>query len=104
MAPNTALSFLFVGLCLMLGVFVMKWGKKEIIIMLLGSLVFILGIVAFLGYFYDLEAAYGWLSFTHMAVHTSTGFILLSIGILGNVFLDFLLWWDEVMDCERNQK
>jgi len=88
MAPNTALSFLLVGLCLMLSVFVMKGQKKEIIRTLLGSAVFALGVVAFFGYLLDLEAAYGWQSLTRMAVHTSAGFILLSIGILGNVVLD----------------
>lgn len=87
MAPNTALNFLLVGLCLMLSVFVMKGQKKEIIRTLLGSAVFALGVVAFFGYLLDLEAAYGWQSLTRMAIHTSAGFILLSIGILGNVVL-----------------
>lgn len=90
MAPNTALSFLLVGLYLMLSVFIVKCLKKEFIRMLLGSAVFTLGLVSFLGYFFDLEAAYGWLSLTHMAIHTSTGFILLSISILGNVILDIV--------------
>jgi serine/threonine protein kinase len=49
---------------------------------ILGLLTFGLSAVAFSGYFTGLETTYGWGNLTRMAVHTSVGFICLSIGLI----------------------
>ena len=85
MAPNTALNFLLVGLYLAINFVAMKGQKKNILQTLLVSAVFVLSAVAFFGYLLELEAAYGWHTFTRMAVHTALGFMLFSAGILGNL-------------------
>jgi signal transduction histidine kinase len=86
MAPNTALSFLLTGLFFIVNLLKMDQQKKEFTRALFGSILFSLGIVAFFGYVLQLEAAYGWQKLTRMAIHTSFGFVILSIGILSRLF------------------
>ncbi|MCK4974292.1 MAG: hypothetical protein KAR81_03485, partial [Sulfurimonas sp.] len=88
MAPNTALSFLLTGLFFIANLLKMDQQKKEFTRALFGSILFSLGIVAFLGYVLELEAAYGWQKLTRMAIHTSFGFVILSIGILSKLFFE----------------
>lgn len=82
MAPNTAICFTLIGLGTALRF--LRWpplftslGRG-----ILGSLTFGLSAVAFSGYFTGLATTYGWGNLTQMAVHTSAGFICVSIGFL----------------------
>ena len=78
MAPNTAFCFLLSSVSFLLT------RKKLIYIQLrgvLGSLIFGLGLVAFVGYSIGMEATYGWGEYTKMAVHTAFGFMVIGIGI-----------------------
>ena len=82
MAPNTALCFTLTGIALILisskKVFFWKHHISEII----GALILGLGTVAFSGYMVNIETAYGWGNLTRMALHTSTGFIILGVGVV----------------------
>ncbi len=82
MAPNTALSFLLTGFAAIL--LNMRFKKYKIFgtIGLFGALIFGLGLVASIGYLIEVETAYGWGKLTRMAIHTSTGFIVLGIGYI----------------------
>lgn len=82
MAPNTALCFLLSGVGF-LGYYLFKNTKHYLfIIRLFGLLIFVLGAAALMGYLFDIESSYGWGNLTRMAVHTSFGFILISLGFL----------------------
>ena len=64
-----------------------------------------LGVVALAGYVLKLDAAFDWSQYdavhlTRMALHTSIGFILVSLGILARAWSrslrrsgEFLPWW-----------
>ncbi len=82
MAPNTALCFFFVGLTLLLPRFACITYYKNFLLKILGSLVVILGLIAFISYVTNIEATYGWTNLTRMAVHTSVGFLLLGTSVI----------------------
>ena len=79
MAPNTALCFLLTSIALLVS---LKKGYKKVQISgVIGSLVFGLGLVAFVGYLISMEVTYGWGKLTKMAVHTALGFMTMGAGI-----------------------
>ncbi|TXN36057.1 hypothetical protein FVB32_15980 [Flagellimonas hymeniacidonis] len=79
MAPNTALCFLLTAIAMFLP---LNKGQKAVQISgVIGSMVFGLGLVAFVGYLIDMEVTYGWGKLTNMAVHTALGFMALGMGI-----------------------
>jgi PAS domain S-box-containing protein len=82
MAPNTALCFFLVGVSLWVVGKSENPQKKSKTLLILGGLVFFLGLTAFLGYLANVETAYGWGNLVRMAVHTSFGFIVLGVGIV----------------------
>jgi len=86
MAPNTAICFVLVGLGAALDPRGRSALRRSVRTVVLASLAFGLAVVAFSGYFTHLETAYGWGNLTRMAVHTSVGFIVVSIGLLGHVW------------------
>ncbi len=86
MAPNTALSFFVTGLYFIITFFAQDKKYKQVVLTFLGSIVFATALVALMGYILSIESAYGWQKLTRMAVHTSIGFIILSLGILGKQF------------------
>ncbi len=76
MAPNTALCFSLSGFILALGA--VYTGQYRVGIMrMIAAMISVLGFIALMGYIVGVEAGYGWASLTRMAVHTSSGFILL---------------------------
>jgi signal transduction histidine kinase len=79
MAPNTALNFFLTSIALF--IYLIRKNKKNQITGVIGSLIFGLGLVAFVGYFMAHEVTIIWVDITKMAVHTSIGFILLGTGI-----------------------
>lgn len=82
MAPNTALCFTLSGLVQILLGLPLSATRRFLASNLIGSLVFGLGILSLIGYFADIQPAYGWSSFTKMAVHTAVGFVLLGSGFV----------------------
>ena len=80
MAPNTAISFIFIGVALSL----LK-NKSTRYFFFSQLLIFFTALItwaALLGYFYGIEESYGIAGYTKMALHTSLTFLLLSVGIL----------------------
>ena len=82
MAPNTALCFTLTGTSLALYGFFKRPEKSIPILEVLGAIVAALGLVSFIGYLFNLEAAFGWGKMTRMAVHTSLGFIALGSALV----------------------
>ena len=82
MAPNTAACFTLLGLSAV--VRPRRWTPmhRSVLTVVLGSLTFGLAVVALSGYMASLETAYGWGNLTRMAVHTSVGFTVASLGLL----------------------
>lgn len=86
MAPNTAVCFTLLGLAAAVRFRDWSPARRSQFRVILGSCTFGLAVVALSGYFTKLETAYGWGNLTRMAVHTSAGFILGSIGLLGGAW------------------
>lgn len=79
MAPNTALCFMLYSVHFWLHCF-RNLRQKYLCIPV--TLVFALSAVAFFGYVSDLQTSPVWGNLTEMAIHTSSGFIILSVGFL----------------------
>ncbi len=77
MAPNTAFNFVLLGSAL---VFCQQ--KRYRIAQYLSVFAWAIAFLGLLGYLYGISAFYGLGRSTEMALHTSIGFILLSVGIL----------------------
>jgi signal transduction histidine kinase len=86
MAPNTAICFLLTGLCAAIDLLDWRAARRSLAQVVLASLVFGLASVPLSGYFTGLETAYGWGNLTQMAVHTSAGFIVVSVGMMALVW------------------
>lgn len=75
MAPNTAL-------CFTLTAFALFFHNNNTALFSLSSATLLLSIIALIGYFVGSENIYGWGTLTRMAVHTATGFFVLSIAFI----------------------
>ncbi|MBW2269803.1 MAG: hypothetical protein JRH16_14620, partial [Deltaproteobacteria bacterium] len=93
MAPNTAVCFTLVGLATALPTKAFA-AHHSLLRVIWSSLAFGLAVVALSGYATGLETAYGWGNLTRMAVHTSAGFIVVSLGILS------FLWQRDSADSQ----
>jgi diguanylate cyclase (GGDEF)-like protein/PAS domain S-box-containing protein len=97
MAPNTALSFILGGTSLLLASRDI-WNRRNMLIAnTLGSLILGIGLVAVFGYFVELERAYTWTKYTHMAIHTAAGFIMSGTGLIA-------LSWFKGQSFKSNEK
>ncbi|AFY40260.1 diguanylate cyclase [[Leptolyngbya] sp. PCC 7376] len=79
MAPNTALNFCLSGLSILLILRRKLTLNFVFFASTFGASVMGLGFVALLGYLSGVKTAYGWAQLTHMALHTSIGFILVGL-------------------------
>ncbi len=82
MAPNTALCFVISGIGMLISVTVKDFQRRNWVMSILGSIVLGLGLIAVFGYVFALPTAYGWMSYTRMAIHTASGFSILGIGMI----------------------
>ncbi len=82
MAPNTAFCFALTGISLIL----LSLRNTGIVIRtfieILGTLVIINAVIAVFGYVIGSSIGYSWGNFSMMAVHTSTGFVIVGLGII----------------------
>jgi diguanylate cyclase (GGDEF)-like protein/PAS domain S-box-containing protein len=80
MAPNTAFNFILAGIALLLlslkSQSAYRWAQ------FLGLITWLVGLLAFIGYAYNIQSFLGLDSYTQMAVNTAFAFILLSMGLL----------------------
>ena len=79
MAPNTALCFMLYSVHFWFHCF---RSIKQKYLCIPVTIVFALSAVAFFGYVSDLQTSPVWGDLTEMAIHTSSGFIILSVGFL----------------------
>jgi|GEM_PF-6376806 len=87
MAPNTALCFSLTGLLLLLEGAHRHLRHYEFRYWLTGAGVTSLGAIALIGYFTGVSTAYGWGQMTRMALHTSIGFMLDGLALVGIAWL-----------------
>jgi signal transduction histidine kinase/DNA-binding response OmpR family regulator/HPt (histidine-containing phosphotransfer) domain-containing protein len=82
MSPLTSSCFSLWGLSLVLTAGSRESKRHLTAIGILACMVATISGVALFGYFVGIETAYGWGSYTRMAAHTATTFIILSAGLL----------------------
>jgi len=77
MAPNAALNFLFLGGALLaLGV-----RRGEWIASILALAAAAVAMLALMGYTYGEDSLTGFVSYTHIAIHTAVAFVVLAVGV-----------------------
>src|SRR5436309_3705092 len=79
-SPHTALSFLLVGISLLL--LSLKARRAHGFAQLPALPAFPIALLALVGYFYEVTLLYGITAYTGMALHTALTFVLLGLGIL----------------------
>jgi len=79
MAPNTALSFLFIGGALLFLNYESRTGHRPSQLLALAPA--LIGLLAIAGYAYRITS-YGFPDYTEMAFHTAAAFVILSVGAL----------------------
>lgn len=82
MGPNTAASFILMGIAL--GIMSRPVQRAACLLTtgVCGMLIFAIGVIALVGYLTGLQSAYGWGRFSDMALHTAAGFTVLGSGTL----------------------
>ncbi|GAB0057571.1 Sensor histidine kinase RcsC [Candidatus Magnetaquicoccaceae bacterium FCR-1] len=80
MAPNSALAFTLAGLAMLLQA--LRNPFRGVLVWILGLLVLIMGMAAFVGYPLNLDSVYGWFQLTRMAPQTA-----LALSLLGAILL-----------------
>jgi len=86
MAPNTAACFALMGVSIAFQGRRWAVASRSLFRVVLATLTFGLSTVALGGYLAEIETAYGWGNLTRMALHTSAGFVTISMGVV------FLVW------------
>lgn len=82
MAPNTAVSFLLLGLANQILISRIPTRARLSITQSLALLTVTLAATALIGYVLDVEGVYGWSTWTQMAPHTSIGLLIAGLGML----------------------
>ncbi len=88
MAPNTAVCFILSGCAFLLLGAHKRAEVKLPLAVFFGWGILALGLVSLIGYIIGLEVAYGWASYSNMAVHTSIGFVFVGISITAKGLLE----------------
>ena len=78
MAPNAALNFLFLGGALL----ALEVRRGEWIVSILALAAATVAMLALIGYAYGEDTLSGFVSYTHIAIHTALGFVVLTVGVL----------------------
>ena len=80
MSIATALEFVLAGISFIL--LNMETRHSHLVAQWIALLVGLLGTLALVGYLYNVESLYGVSAYASMAVHTASGFVFISLGIL----------------------
>lgn len=86
MAPNTALCFVLTGSAIILFSSAKKHLNTLVVIEILSLLILAFSAMALAGYIAGEEKGYAWGKLTRMALHTTSGFIVLGLGVLAAVW------------------
>ena len=78
MAPNAALNFLFLGGALL----ALEVRRGEWIVSILALAAGAVAMLALMGYAYGEDSLTGFVSYTHIAIHTAVAFLVLTVGVL----------------------
>jgi CHASE3 domain sensor protein len=82
MSPLSAVCFAFVGLAILLDGGRARSARRHTAAGVLSSVVCVIAAVAALGFFFAIEPAYSWGSFSQMAVNTSVVFLVIGTGLV----------------------
>src|SRR6185436_13082659 len=88
MAINTAILFPLVGLGILGMSLRPRFRLPPLLVGVIGSITFALGLVAFSGYLTGMQTTYAWGNITRIAVHTALGFVLLGAGLVALAWRD----------------
>ncbi|GEM_PF-5288994 len=80
MSPNTAIGFLACGALIMVHTLNERNSWKKITIWVITFFLFLVSVIALIGYLAQFDSAFGWQNYTRMAFHSAAGFLLISIG------------------------
>lgn len=82
MAPNTALSFILISVASHM----LAWHRKptmaQVTSLISSAMIFALGTIAILGYLFNAVSAFGWHSYTQMALPTASLLVCVSIALI----------------------
>ena len=78
MAPNAALNFLFLGGALL----ALEVRRAGWIVSILALAAAAVAMLALMGYTYGEDSLTGFVSYTHIAIHTAAAFVVLTVGVL----------------------
>jgi PAS domain S-box-containing protein len=82
MAPNTALCFFLLGIIFIISTYSLNKNKGNLLIAILGAVVFFLASIALSGFLVGLEEAFGWGQMTPMSPQTAITFLIASLGLI----------------------
>ncbi|SMF58293.1 hybrid sensor histidine kinase/response regulator [Pseudobacteriovorax antillogorgiicola] len=86
MAPNTAMCFAIMSVLLLVQSCYPNRKKRVPLKSTLSTIVMFLAAPPFLGYLMSVDPVFGWQKYTNMAIHTSSGFLVLSLAhSIGNL-------------------
>jgi CHASE3 domain sensor protein len=82
MSPLAAVCFIFVGAGIVLVEANRKWPHRLTAAGIFACIVGVIALVALLGFVFGIESAYGWGSYSRMALNTAVAFFILASGLL----------------------
>jgi len=82
MAVCTAFCFVSLGVAIRMHFGTIRGSRQSAVVVLLGTTVMGLGIIALTGYFTGVTTFYTWGKLTRMAAHTAVGFIVVGMGVI----------------------
>lgn len=90
MAPNTAVCFLFTSMMFFISAFSNHFAWRNVVAMLLCTVIGILGLISLSGYFFGVPMLYAWGNMAAMAMYTAVGFVGISLGCFLFIVKQFL--------------
>jgi PAS domain S-box-containing protein len=82
MSPLAAVCFIFIGSGIVLSSLKKQWPHRLTAAGILACIIVIIALVALFGFTFGIESAYGWGSYSRMAINTAIAFLLLGTGLL----------------------
>jgi len=82
MSPLAAVCFIFIGAGIMLVGAKKRWPHRLTVVGMLACVTVVIAMVALFGFALGIESAYGWGSYSRMALNTTVEFLLLGTGML----------------------
>jgi PAS domain S-box-containing protein len=82
MSPLTAVCFILIGTGIILAGLKSEWPQRLTAAGMFACIVGVIALVALFGFVFGIESAYGWGSYSRMALNTAAAFLVLGSGLL----------------------